>query len=272
MRPGAWTRATRVSLIAGLGLLLALIVVAPVGPGAPAPAEAVARESAKRCAGVVFIGARASGQRLTEANRQMGPEVHAAARNAMSRLSGVLSVRLEGLPYPAVPTSRGTTAYDTSVRQGSTMLRTRVTGLLRDCPRTRVVLIGFSQGAHVVRHGMSRVSLPTAQARRVAAIGLLADPATNRRSTHRHQVRYGVSAPRRNGLVGPGRSLPPALAARTIDFCHPDDLVCSFDGPDGEIWMAKWAGRQHTAFYEQPATVGVNGRTLAAVMRLNGVR
>jgi cutinase len=274
MRTGARAGARRASplLVVVMGLLLAALLVAPVGPGSPAPAEAAARETTKRCADVVVLGARASGQRLTTSNRRMGPEVHAMVRNALGRLRGKHSVRLAGLPYPAVPTSSGTTVYHESVRDGARMLRGRLGRLLAACPRTRVVLAGFSQGAHVVHHAMARTSLPRSRARRVVAVGLLADPTYNRRSTHARQVRYGVKAPRHNGLIGPGRNLPPLLAKRTIDYCHPDDLVCSFDGADGEIWMARLAGRQHTAFYEQPATIAVNGRHLARVMRLHGVR
>jgi hypothetical protein len=84
-------------------------------------------------------------------------------------------------------------------------------------------------------------------------------------------VRYGSTVPRHHGLLGPGRLLPRLLARRAIDFCNPDDLVCSFAGSGGEIWMASWAGRSHTRFYERPAVVAVNGKRLYRVMRLHGV-
>lgn len=274
MRAGAGAGARRASpvLAVVLGLLLAALLVAPVGPGGPSPAEAVARETTKRCADVVVFGARASGQRILTSNRGMGPEVHATVTNALGRLRGRHSVRMAGLPYPAVPTSRGTEVYLDSVREGVRMLRGRLGGLLAGCRRTRVVVAGFSQGAHVVHHTLARSTLPRARARRVVAVGLIADPTYNRRSTHAHQVRYGVQGPRHDGLLGPGRNLPPLLAKRAIDYCHPGDLVCSYDGPDGEILLAGTAGAQHTAFYEQRATIAVNGRRLARVMRLHGVR
>lgn len=259
-------------LVVALGALLALVLVAPLGPGSPSPAQADARVTTARCADLVVLGARASGQRLTGANREMGTEVYAMARDAVSRLSGRHSVRYAGLPYPAVPTSRGTSAYEASVREGVGMLRTRLVRLLRACPRTKVALAGFSQGAHVVHRSLAGLRLTPGQTRRVVAVGLVADPTYNARSGHAHQVRYGVTGRRLDGLLGPGRALRPRLAARTIDFCHPDDMICSFGGPDGEIWMARWAGRQHTAFYEQPATVRLNGAWFARVMRDHGVR
>lgn len=264
-------RAKTVALLV-IGLLLALVWVAPVGPGAPNPAEAVARETTKRCADIVVLGARASGQRLTSSNRRMGPEVHAMVTNALGRLRGRHSVRFVGVPYQAVPTSTGTESYLASVRDGVRKLRPRLRGVLADCRRTRVVVAGFSQGAHVVHHTLARTTMPRARARRVVAVGLLADPTYNRLSTHAFQVRYGVDAPRHDGLIGPGRDLPRLWAKRTLDLCHPDDMVCSFAGSDGEIWMAKLAGTQHTKFYEEPATIAVNGRHLARVMRLHGVR
>jgi hypothetical protein len=170
-----------------------------------------------------------------------------------------------------VPTSRGTSAYQESVRTGVTMLRPRLVRLLRACPRTRVALAGFSQGAHVVHRSLAGLRLGKRQVRRVVAVGLIADPTYNAASGHALQVRYGVTGARLHGLLGPGRAVRPRLADRTIDFCHPDDMVCSFSGPDGEIWMARWAGRQHTAFYEQPATVRHNGAWFARVMRDHGM-
>lgn len=264
--------ATSPLLTVAAALLVALALVASTSSGSPAPAQAVGQESTARCADLVVLGVRASGQQATAASRGMGTEVHAAVRDALGRLQGDLTVRLEGLPYPATPTSAGTAAYLASVRQGTTLLRTRLVGLLASCPRTRVALAGFSQGAHVVHRTLARAGLTRTQERRVVAIGLVADPTYDGRSTHAHQVRYGVSGPRADGLLGPGRDLPPRLARRTIDFCHPDDLVCSFAGTHGEIWMARWAGRPHTAFYEQPATVAIHGAWLARVMREHGLR
>lgn len=258
-------------LVAVAALLVALVLVAPMSPGAPPAAEATARESTARCADLVVLGVRASGQRFTSSSRGMGPEVHAAVRNAVGRLRGDHAVRLAGLDYPATPTSAGTAAYLASVRDGTARLGKRLVRLLASCRRTRVALVGFSQGAHVVHGTLATVPLSAARARRVVAVGLIADPTYNRRSTHAHQVRYGVTAPRVDGLLGPGRSLPEPLARRTIDFCHPDDLVCSFGGPDGQIWMARLAGRQHTAFYEQPATIGTHGAWLARVMQAHGL-
>lgn len=252
-------------LLAALAVLLAIVIVAPLGPGSPP--QAVATEPVARCADLVVLGARASGQRLTDANLQMGTEVHAMATAAVARLDPAVSVRLAGLPYAAVPTSRGTAAYEASVRDGVDRLAGRLAGLLGACPGTRVALAGFSQGADVVHRTVAGLSLPAAQLRRVVAVALIADPTYDARSANAHQVRYGVDEPRRSGLLGPGPALPPLLAARTVDLCHADDLVCSFGGPDGEIWMASWAGRPHSAFYEQPGTIAVNGRAFAEVIR-----
>jgi cutinase len=268
MRAGAWTRATRGALIAALGLLLALVIIAPLDR-ASSPRALATEGPVGRCADLVVLGARASGQRLTADNSQMGTEVHAMASEAASRLD-VSSVRLAGLPYPAVPTSHGTAAYEASVREGVALLGARLTRLFAACPRTQVALAGFSQGAEVVHRALTGPTFTDAQQRRVVAVALIADPTYDAGTTNAHQVRYGVDAEARSGLLGPGEPLPAALAARTIDFCHPDDLVCSFGGPDGEIWMASWAGRPHGAFYEQPDTVTVNGAHFARVMRDGG--
>lgn len=265
------SRRSRLLLVVAAGAALAALLLAPLPPGSTERAQAAARTTTKRCADLVVLGARASGQTLTSTNHRLGAEVFAMSVDAARRLDRGTSVRLAGVPYPAVPTSRGTEAYLASVRKGATMMRARLVRLLRACPRTRVALAGFSQGAHVVHRTLARSDLSRRQGRRVAAVALIADPTYDRRTTNRFQVRYGSTARRHHGLVGPGPRLPGLLARRTIDFCNPADLVCSYPGSDGKISMAPQAGDAHREFYETPETVARNGAWLARVMRRHGV-
>ena len=249
-----------------LAAVLVAMVVAGVTTSSTDRAEAAARLTTMRCADLVVLGARASGQRLTSSNVQAGPEVYATVVAAARSLDPGVSVRLEGVPYPAVPTSRGTQAYLASVREGASMLRAATVELLGSCPDAEVVLAGFSQGAHVVHRTLTHDPLPLRLARRVVAVALIADPTYGRLTDDAHQVRYGSTAPARDGLIGPGPRLPRLLARRTIDFCNPADLVCAFDGTDGEITMAPRAGAAHRTFYEDPDVVADNGRLLAQVI------
>ena len=253
-------------LVVAAGAALAALLLAPLPPGTTERAQASARTTTTRCADLVVLGARASGQALTSTNHQLGTEVYAMSVDAARRLDPGVSVRLAGVPYPAVPTSRGSEAYRASVREGASMLHSELVGLLRSCPRTRVALAGFSQGAHVVHRSLARHPLSRRHSRRVVAVALIADPTYDRRSGNAVQVRYGSTAPRHHGLVGPGPRLPRLLARRTIDFCNPADLVCSYPGTDGEIWMAPRAGAAHREFYESPSTVARHGAWFAQVI------
>lgn len=260
------SRRARMLLVVAAGAALAAMLLAPIPPGTTERAQASARTTTTRCADLVILGARASGQVLTSANHQLGTEVHAMSVDAARRLDRRVTVRLEGVPYPAVPTSRGTAAYDASVREGAAMLHTRMVGLLRSCPRTEVALAGFSQGAHVVHRTLARHPLSSRLSRRVVAVALIADPTYDGDSSNAVQVRYGSTEPRGHGLVGPGPQLPRLLAQRTIDFCNPADLVCSYAGADGEIGMAPQAGAAHREFYETPSVVAHNGAWLARMI------
>ena len=260
------SRRARMLLVVAAGAALAALLLAPIPPGTTERAQASARTTTTRCADLVVLGARASGQTLTSTNHQLGTEVHAMSVDAARRLDRSLSVRLAGVPYPAVPTSRGTEAYRSSVREGVSMLRSELVGLLRSCRRTQVALAGFSQGAEVVHRTLARQALPPRLSRRVVAVALIADPTYDRGTTNAVQVRYGSAAPRHHGLLGPGPRLPEPLAQRTIDFCNPADLVCAYPGSDGGIWMAPQAGDAHREFYERPSIVAVNGAWLTRVI------
>ena len=121
-----------------------------------------------------------------------------------------VSVRLEGVPYPAVPTSRGTAAYNASVGEGASMLHSQMVGLLRSCPRTRVALAGFSQGAHVVHRTLARHPLSTAPQPAGRRSG-----ADRRPDVRRGHHQRGPGAVRLDGPAPPRprRSGPAAAAA-----------------------------------------------------------
>jgi cutinase len=92
-----------------------------------------------------------------------------------------------------------------------------------NCPNTRLVLGGYSQGAGVI--DLSTTAMPPQVADHVAAAALFGAPRSAFADT--------LSA-------GPLPTIGALYAAKTIDLCVPNDPICS----DG------WDMRAHTAYIE----------------------
>jgi hypothetical protein len=121
--------------------------------------------------------------------------------------------------YPA------TTDFPTAV-QGITDARTHVLSTAANCPHTKMVLGGFSQGAavmgfvtaDVVPDGVSAVDVPAPMlpdvANHVAAVALFGKPST--RFMH--------------AINDPPVDVGPLYTPKTIDLCVDNDLVCDAHG------------------------------------------
>lgn len=122
------------------------------------------------------------------------------------------------VPYPASygPTPRPDgECYLTSVSRGVTALSRAITQTLADDPHATVMLIGYSQGAVVIRrllaHPSSGHLLPS-----IAAVGFVADP---------HQPPGAVDGCEGWGVAGPGPALPGDIPAFWIGAA--DDMICN---------------------------------------------
>jgi hypothetical protein len=108
--------------------------------------------------------------------------------------------------YGPVPATSGV-SYRASVAAGVSNLRARL-----DEISGPVMLIGYSQGAVVIRHVLS----DTNAADSVVAAGFVADP---------HQPPNAVEGCEGFGLAGRGPDLPAGLPALWI--AHPGDVICN---------------------------------------------
>ncbi|RZT15704.1 cutinase [Mycobacterium sp. BK558] len=108
--------------------------------------------------------------------------------------------------------------FDTSAPQGAADAAARVQWMADNCPNTKLVLGGMSQGAGVIDlitadpRPLGRFTptpLPTHLADHVAAVAVFGNPLRN--------VRGGGPLPALSGTYGP----------KTIDMCALDDLFCS---------------------------------------------
>jgi cutinase len=139
--------------------------------------------------------------------------------NALRTQVGGKSVDVYAVDYPA------TTDFPTAV-YGIADARTHVLSTVANCPRTKMVLGGFSQGAavmgfvtaDVVPDGVTApdvpVPMPPEVASHVAAVVLFGKPST----------RF------MNAIREPDITIGPEYVAKTIDLCVPNDLVCTSDG------------------------------------------
>jgi cutinase len=148
----------------------------------------------------------------------VGPTGEAFVDSLRSRV-GAKSVGVYAVDYPA------TTDFPTAVN-GITDARAHVLATAANCPRTKIVLGGFSQGAAVmgfvtanaVPDGVSALDVPAPMppevANHVAAVALFGKPST----------RF------MRAINDPPITIGPQYVAKTIDLCVDDDLVCDSDG------------------------------------------
>jgi cutinase len=133
-----------------------------------------------------------------------------------SQLGG-RSVGVYAVDYPA---SRD---FDVSTPAGANDASTHIQSMAANCPNTRMVLGGYSQGAGVI--DLSTTAMPPQVADHVAAAALFGAPKSAFADTL---------------SPGPLPAVGPLYATKTIDLCVPNDPICS----DG------WDMRAHVAYVE----------------------
>jgi cutinase len=121
------------------------------------------------------------------------------------------SVSVYAVNYPA------SEDYANSVAAGAGDASAHVQSTAADCPDTRMVLGGYSQGASVV--DSITETMPPEVADHVAAVAVLGNP----KSAHSASL-FG----------GPLPVISPLYAPKTVDLCVQDDPFCS----EGGNWIA----------------------------------
>ncbi len=114
------------------------------------------------------------------------------------------SVGVYAVNYPA------TYDFARSMPAGAGDARTHVEATVANCPNTKMVLGGYSQGAAVI--DITTDGLPSQAAGHVAAVALFGNPQSN----------YARSL---GG--GPVPAIGPLYQPKTINLCVPDDPICS---------------------------------------------
>src|SRR5204863_3409745 len=128
-------------------LSAALIITVSVGLLAASSADAAVGP----CTDVQIIGLRGSGQALNATEHNMGALVGSAADAVAEQAQGAATVSFYGLPYKAGeanPTTVMSGSYFDSKKAGSALLHTYLAEEIAACPSTKLVVMGYSQGAH----------------------------------------------------------------------------------------------------------------------------
>lgn len=164
----------------------------------PTAAEAVAQP----CSDVEVVFARGT-------NEPPGVGmVGQAFVDALSTQVGGRSVGVYPVNYPASDN------YLTSAANGSDDAQAHIQNIVATCPKTKVVLGGYSQGAAVT--DMAAAAMPPQTADHVAAVALFGSPSS------------AFSSMLAGGELLP--ITPAAYAAKTIDLCIDGDPICSAGG------------------------------------------
>jgi hypothetical protein len=204
----------------GAGVVASAAGVLALSAIAAAPAHAVA-SSGSGCAQVSIITARASTEAQGEGiTGQLASAIQSASNQTVSRAS---------VSYPASLFN-----YASSSLQGIQALTSQLTSLVNSCPNTKVVLLGYSQGAHVVLDvlgGGQGGSLGTATAPisssiggHVTAVATFGDP------RHVTGQAFDLGTSTTNGMFPRSSTQLNVLAgyaSRIQAYCDANDQFCS---------------------------------------------
>jgi cutinase len=148
------------------------------------------------------------------------------------------SVGAYGVNYPA------TDDYANSASAGANDASAHVQYMAANCPNTRMVLGGYSQGAVVI-------DVITSAAGVALPFGLVSAPMPPTVADHVAAVAV-FGNPSRRGPGGPLTAISPLYGAKAVDLCMPGDNICS-DGVDPSA---------HTQYV--PSGMARQGATFAA--------
>jgi cutinase len=135
------------------------------------------------------------------------PGVGGVGQGFVDSLRSQLGGRSVGVYAVDYPASRD---FDSSTPAGANDASSHIQSMSADCPNTRMVLGGYSQGAAVI--DLSTTAMPPQVADHVAAAALFGGP---------------KSAFADSLSPGPLPTIGAPYAAKTIDLCVPNDPICS---------------------------------------------
>lgn len=192
-------------------LFAAAVATATVGTVLAASTAHAAPPPPTGCADVEVIGVRGT----TEAPG-FGNLLQPMADDIVAQSSQ--TVNLHALPYPA------TFNYLYSLNQGRAALQSRLTTEYASCPDKEFVLLGYSQGAHVIGDSFDPwgTQLLDTITERVSAVALFGDPSFQGDESYNRGT-YDVD---QNGIFARWTGSLAPIAGVTAAWCDAGDVVC----------------------------------------------
>jgi hypothetical protein len=194
------------------------------------------------CPDVHWIGAAGSGERTgadLTAYSGMGRVVNQSLGDLSTHLQrDGRTVTAEAVDYPAVPVPDDNggvgqwLGFMGSVDAGAKALGEQYATFVAQCPASKVVLAGYSQGAMVVHRNLQALAAsPNLAAVLLVADGdrLPTDPTLNLGTASGIPERGKGVAQDWPILAHAPAALTPDIAARTISVCNLNDAVCDYD-------------------------------------------
>ena len=202
---------------------LALLVSALAIIGAAASGTSPAAAATPPCTDVEIVGLRGSSEPFDPAQHGMGALLGTEADLVAAQAPTGTAVGFHGIGYPAVSAVLGVIDgdYFSSKEEGMRELDGYLRQEIQACPDTRLVVMGYSQGAHAA--GDQLAQEPASVTDHVAELVMFGDPRFNPDATYAR----GTFDPDDEGLAG-ARPLSDfgSWSTRVASFCNRDDLVC----------------------------------------------
>lgn len=215
--------------------LLPLLVV-PTGPAA----------AAVSCPDIQIFGVRGSGE-SQKAFYGFGYTGLAIVQTQTKGAHGS-SYRARSIVYPAVQTD-SRAKYRSSVEAGKVALTTTVHKFLYGgCRRSKILLVGASQGAHVVADTF-QARLPAAERAHVIGVVLLGDPRFNGADLAPPDFGdYDPSLSGSYGQGGPVRTWKPEQAPLVRSYCAAGDPICGYTVASSDACLQAGAACPHLTY------------------------
>jgi hypothetical protein len=215
----AWAPHTRKLLAGGFLAIAVWMALAALAPA-----------SGWACSNVEFIGVRGSGESYS-GNFGMGTQIGNMFERVRARKPGSQTLQSYGLEYQAVNVAEWWKAWDYyfSVWEGDEHLEKRIKGDSSACSAMKILVAGFSQGAHVVGDTIENLTNKNdSSLAHIYGVALYGDP---RFSKDDHATARGNYNPEHWGILTERGNYSSKINNRLGDWCRLyDGFPSSFGG------------------------------------------
>lgn len=254
-----------------------------VSLAAPAPVAVAATTEPPKfttCTNYFFYGVRGSGQNSKAIMKDgkfsaYGPQVKVVAQKVEAGLKAKnkkATIFFGYNDYPAVNVKDFFAknvrdgSYADSVFQGANRTIVDLKAINKKCPNTKFILVGYSQGAHVLHGAAYYLSNDSRLANinsKVVNITLISDPARREGDPIARKVSFGSGTSTSGVFFNSAHQLQTKanMVGKIYTYCHLVDPICSFR-PERVKNMST-----HTGYYQQNAPASKMANQILTVVK-----